>query len=122
MTDKPEYETHDEDARRAHERKSTLLPEPWRSMTEEQLHALKPVEARQMLTAVRTPTLLAFRAQVNAMQTSELILAIADPGRIARKLVPPDEPVEYNYGDERIVVEAALLAISVEIDRRIPRP
>jgi len=100
----------------------TVLPEPWCSMSEEQVGQLKEEEVRQMFGAITAPTLAAFRTQIRSMRTSEIIGLIVSSNVLAQKLLADDDLDTFNAQDEQLIMAAALLALGDEIDRRIPRP
>lgn len=105
----------------------TVIPEPWRSMTEAQLASMKEPEARQMLASISTPELAKLRADVRSFRTSELVVLMAHAGQLAKKVLPPDAadvrtPSVYDSEDEQLIIGAAALVVADEIDRRVPRP
>ena len=74
---------------------------------------MNEAETRAALTNVHSPKLYALRAAIPKMRTTELIGLIVHPEILVDML---DEDASSAYG------AAALLAITDEIDRRIPVP
>lgn len=76
-------------------------------------------QARAYLIALRTPKLDAFRVRVKTMKTSELIGCYANVEHVAVSVCDfPDKPSD---ADQEALM-AGLLAVTEEIDRRLPIP
>lgn len=100
----------------------TVLPEPWRSMTEEDAAKFTEAESRRMLAAVTTPALEKLRIDVRAMRTSEIVLGLGHSQELSKRLLTDEDLDKYGAADEMLIMGAAIVALGDELDRRIPRP
>lgn len=75
-------------------------------------------QVREYLAKLSTPKLVAFRAHVLSMKTSELIGCMSNPDQVAGVI-----STGAIFSDEdKEAAMAAMLAIADEIDRRMPIP
>lgn len=88
-----------------------LVPDEDETITEDQ--------ARAYLLALSTPPLEAWRVSVRTLKTSDLLGLAGNPELLAYKLTVSLPPASER--DQEILM-AAMLALSEEIDRRIPIP
>lgn len=99
-------------------------------MTEKKQVPVTEAEVRQALAAVHTPRLDELRAAVPKMSTSELLVLLMNGEALVDRLDedgeydPKSGPPTFKYTrkEEELIGAAALLAITDEIDRRIPVP
>lgn len=95
------------------------VPEPWKSMTEEQAKAMTPDQVKAMLEAVSTPEFDEFKSAIKTAPSSVLLSFFMNPdGCIAMIFTAmPTKDEELGF-----ISAAVGLAIANEIDRRWPTP
>jgi hypothetical protein len=76
---------------------------------------------RVMLVAVDSPEITAMRAKVSSLRTSELLTVFSQPLALFERHIGPDCFDAFTDDEGSLVCAACVLAVTDEIDRRIPQ-